>query len=266
MDKAAGIQMKSEVTGTGDPIVLVPGGLTGWISWKPHAEQLAINRRVVRVQLLAVDLGLQGALLPSGYSVRFESEALLKTLDEIGVEKADFAAWSYGAEITLDFVLNHPERVRTLTLIEPPAIWVLRSRGPLPSELIEEQKTFQKLAGAEISEEQLEWFTHFAGFVPPGENPRELPQWPVWVEHRQSLRTGDVVYRHEDDIARVRSFKKPALLFKGEGSPEFLQDIIDILGQEFPYAQVEMLPGAHALHIVSMERFMATLNKFLKES
>ena len=91
-------------------------------------------------------------------------------------------------------------------------------------------------------------------------------QWPVWAEHRQSLRTGVVVYRHEDDIERVSGFEKLALLFKGEGSPEFLQDIIDILGQEFPHAQVEMLPGAHALHIVSMKRFMEILNTFLEES
>ena len=34
------------------PIVLVPGGLSGWVSWKPHAEVLSKNFRVVRVQLL----------------------------------------------------------------------------------------------------------------------------------------------------------------------------------------------------------------------
>ena len=64
----------------------------------------------------------------------------------------------------------------------------------------------------------------------------------------------------------MRSFKKPVLLFKGEGSPEFLLDIIGILGEEFSQAQVETLPGAHALHIVSMERFMKILNTFLEES
>jgi len=34
------------------PIVLVPGGLSGWVSWKPHAEIFSKNHRVIRVQLL----------------------------------------------------------------------------------------------------------------------------------------------------------------------------------------------------------------------
>jgi hypothetical protein len=33
--------MKSEITGKGTPVLLVPGGLTGWVSWKPYAEILA---------------------------------------------------------------------------------------------------------------------------------------------------------------------------------------------------------------------------------
>jgi len=35
------LPMKFDITGAGEPVVLVPGGLTGWLSWKPHAEQLS---------------------------------------------------------------------------------------------------------------------------------------------------------------------------------------------------------------------------------
>lgn len=258
--------MPSEVTGTGKPLVLVPGGLTGWISWQPHAERLAAHYRVIRVQLLAVDLGLRGTPLPMDYSVLLESEALLHTLNGIGVGEAPFAAWSYGALTTLRFALDHPDRVRSLVLIEPPAMWVLHSRGPLSDELLENQRVFQSYGPDEISEEQLKYFTHFAGFVLHDVNPRTLPQWPVWVEYRQSLRVGDVVYRLEDDIQRVRGFRQPVLLFKGEGSSPFLHEIIDILGEEFPNVRVEMLPGGHAPHIVSMEPFMSILGAFLKDA
>lgn len=44
-----------EVTGEGDPIILVPGTLTGWVSWAAHAERLADTRKVVRVQLRNVE-------------------------------------------------------------------------------------------------------------------------------------------------------------------------------------------------------------------
>lgn len=266
MSRVQEFAMKSEVTGSGDPVVLVPGGLTGWISWKPHAEQLAPRYRVVRVQLLSVDLGLQREPLPPDYSVDLETSALLRTMDEIGISKADFAAWSFGAEITLNFALNNPDRVRSLTLIEPPAIWVLRSRGPLSAELLEQQKQLQSIGPDDVSESQLAWFSHFAGFVPSGVDPRTLPQWPVWVEHRQSLRNGDAAFAHQDDIQRVRDFKIPVLLFKGKGSSGFLHDIIDVLGQEFPNARVETLAGGHALHIVSMDRFMEIFVAFMVES
>ncbi len=240
--------------------------MTGWLSWEPHARRLAENYKVVRVQLLAVDLGLQDQPLPPNYSVDYETEALTQALNQIGVEQAHFAAWSYGAQITLNFALKVPHRVKTLTLIEPPAFWVLRSRGPLSSDLLQEQKMIQALGSSDVSEAQLEWFTHFAGFVPSNVDPKTLPQWPVWVKHRQSLRTGDVTYRHEDEIQRVRNFGNPVLLFKGTGSSTFLHQIIDVLAVEFPHARVEILPGGHAPHIVSMEPFMKTLYDFLKSN
>ncbi len=256
--------MKSEVTGTGEPVVLVPGGLTGWLSWEPHARRLSENHRVIRVQLVAVDLGLQNEPIPPNYSVGYETSALSEALDIAGVEQAHFAAWSFGAEVTLNFALNNPGRVRTLTLIEPPAIWVIRSRGPLSREQLENQKMEKTLGPNDVSEAQLVWFTHFAGFVPPNVDPRTLPQWPVWSKHRQSLRTGDVVYRHVDDIQRVRDFTRPVLLFKGEGSSPWLHQITDILADELPQVEVETLPGGHAPHIVSMEEFMGIFNRFLK--
>jgi pimeloyl-ACP methyl ester carboxylesterase len=213
-----------------------------------------------------VELGLSDSPLPPDYSVNVEVAALAKSLDALGIGQADFAAWSYGAEITLSFAINHPDRVRSLTLIEPPAMWVLQSRGSLPQELLEEQKALQGFATEDVSEEQLVWFTHFAGFVPKEIDPRTLPSWPSWFKHRQSLRTGDVVFRHQDNIEQVRKFQKPVLLVKGKGSSAFLHQIIDILAEAFPNARVEMLAGGHAAHIISMQPFMELFTRFLSEA
>jgi pimeloyl-ACP methyl ester carboxylesterase len=212
------LRLPQETTGSGNPLVLVPGGLTGWLSWKPHAEHLAATRRVTRVQLLSVDYGLRGVPLPSGYSLETESHALSRTLEAIDIGRADFAGWSYGAETLLDFALDHPDRVRTLTLIEPPAFWALRSRGPLSPAALEFQRATRTFGPGEISEEQLARFAHFAGFVPPSVAPQSVPPWPVWVQYRQSLRNGDAAFRHDDTFERVRRFRRPVLLFKGTGS------------------------------------------------
>jgi pimeloyl-ACP methyl ester carboxylesterase len=260
------LTMQTDITGQGSDVVLVPGGLTGWISWIPHAQQLSSQYRVVRVQLLSVELGLKDVPLPDDYSVDLETDALLRALEIADVERADFVAWSFGALVTLNFALNNPRMVNSLTLIEPPAIWVLESRGPLGVDMLEQKKQLQTLGPGDVSEEQLEWFSHFAGFVQPDTDPRSLPMWPIWVEHRRSLRQGDVVFRHSDRIERVRTFDRPVLLCKGQGSAEFLNEVIDILGEEFPNARIISLPGGHALQVVSMDRFMEILRAFLEEA
>jgi pimeloyl-ACP methyl ester carboxylesterase len=218
---------------------------------------------VVRVQLLAVDYGLRGVPLPGVYSLETESQALSRTLETAGIKQADFAGWSYGAETLLDFALDHPEVVRTLTIIEPPAFWVLRGQGRLSPAAVEFQETMRSFGPQEISEDQLARFVHFAGFVPPNVLPQSTPQWPTWVQHRQSLRNGDAAFRHQDSIERVRRFRSPVLLFTGVGSPDYFADIVNTLGQEFPNARVHVLPGAHALHIVSIAAFLEIFETFL---
>lgn len=257
--------MQHEISGSGAPLVLVPGGLTGWLSWIPHAETLAASHRVVRVQLLNVELGLSGDPLPPGYCVDYEVAALGKTLDEISIEQADVAGWSYGGLIALSYAIHHPRRVKTLTLIEPPAFWVLRSRGPLSERLLDEHQFIRNLAGGSISENQLIKFLHFSGLLPEDVDPRTLPQWPVWAKHRQSLRLGGSEFRHEDSLELVRTFEKPVLLVKGEGSNLDLYVAIDILAEELPNAQVESFPGGHAPHIVSMQPFLEVFTRFVNK-
>src|SRR5512133_2280626 len=126
-----GMMMQCEVKGEGDPVLLVGGGLTGWKSWEPFVEIFnSKHRKVIRVQLLAVQYGLENRPLPVDYSVKTESSALAATLDSMGLTiPLDIVDWSFGAFTSLDYALDHPERIRTLTLIEPPAIWVLRETG-----------------------------------------------------------------------------------------------------------------------------------------
>ena len=256
--------MKSDIKGAGETVVLVPGGLTGWLSWEAHAKELSKNHKVVRLQLLNVDFGLRNEPLPEDYSVDYEVRALTNALDQKNIDKAHFAAWSYGGLVALTYALNNPGRVKTLTLIEPAAKWVLDSRGPLPKEFIEQGKKMRSLGTGNITESQLEWFAREAGLVPSGIEPKEAPQWPNWVKHRQSLRIGDAPYRHKDRIDRVRNFNNPVLLIKGEDSAKYDKKIVEILSEEFPQAQAITLPGDHASHIISMKKFLEIYTSFIE--
>ncbi len=256
------MKMKAEVTGKGSPIVLVPGGLTGWLSWRPHAQQLADTRRVFLVQLLNVQLGLEDVPLPDDYSVRKECDALDATLSDLGLsDPVDMVAWSFGGLITLSYSLRHPERVRTLTLIEPPALWVLRSSGPFDEDTNRVVSYLQRPL-ENVTEDDLEGFARTVGFLAPSQTGRSMPQWPLWMEHRRSLRNNPFVVAHQDDPGALRRFSPRVLLVKGTGSAPFLHKIIDALASMLPHAQVTEMPAGHAPQIVSMDRFLRELRTF----
>jgi pimeloyl-ACP methyl ester carboxylesterase len=254
-------RMQTHATGSGRPMALVGGGVTGWKSWEPHQALLAGSRRVTRLQPLAVQLGLENRPLPADYSIALEARALAAALDP---EPVDLVAWSYGAFIALDFALGAPERVRTLTLIEPPAFWVLDATGAGDDRTRSESDDLRALYGemtADVSEEQLARFLERAGLVPPGHRADGLPPWPSWLEHRRSLRTGDASWLHRDSVERLRTFDRPTLLVTGTGTTHVLRRIIDGLASTLPRAALLELPGGHAPQMVAMDAFLTRLRE-----
>jgi len=257
--------MRTEVQGSGDPILLVGGGLTGWLSWRPHQERLATTRRAARAQPLIVQLGLDEEPVPEDYSVSRESAALAAAASAFySAGPIDLVAWSYGAVISLDFALNHPERIRTLTLIEPPAFWVLEAVGdPLYEQ---ERAALEPLAEQvrdDVSEADLVAFVRYASLCPPDIQPETLPNWSVWMEHRRSLRGQfDAQFAQRDTVEQLRDFRRPVLVVKGRGSTPALLRIADILAETLPQARLVELDGGHAPHIVEIDAFLNELMRF----
>lgn len=254
--------MQYEVTGSGRPIILVPGGLTGWVSWEPFVKIFSEKRTVIRVQLLGVQFGLENRPLPADYSVKTESAALAETLDSLGYNTpVDVVGWSFGAFTSLDFALDNSGRIRTLTLIEPPAMWVLRVTGKWDDEAQLSADFFETQTG-DITEDMLAEFLLRAGFVQQGQSPRDLPKWNYWIPFRRSLRINPSVVSFRDDIERLKNCQPLLLLVKGTGSTEWLHHIIDGLYETLPHSRVIEFPGGHAPHIVSMDKFLPELEKF----
>jgi pimeloyl-ACP methyl ester carboxylesterase len=265
MDSVNMHAMRTRVSGEGPRLVLVGGGLTGWASWEPHAERLAVDRTVALVQLLNVEYGLEDRQLPAGYSVRMESASLGRALDLLEWHgPVDLVAWSYGALVSLDFALNHPGRIRTLTLIEPPAVWLLPDRGRSDPD-VRALRSLAKTMSDEITGADLQRFVRTVALAPPGTDPEELPQWPLWMEHRRSLRPGTSAVDHEDDISRLGAFDRPALLVVGTGTAPFLRQVHDTLAAHLPRVRTTEMPAGHAPHLVSMDRFLAELERFHSE-
>jgi pimeloyl-ACP methyl ester carboxylesterase len=257
------LKLPVKVDGKGKPLLLVPGGLTGWKSWEPFVDIFTSKqRKVIRVQLINVEYGFENRQLPDDYSVKTESTALSSTLDSLGYNTpVDIVAWSYGALVSLDYALDHPDRVHTLTLIEPPAIWILREKGALDAETLHTISFFETLHG-DITDDMLARFLKEAGFLKDGQSARELPQWPQWLPFKQALRNSPAVVNQRDKLSRLQNFNARVLLVKGTGSAAFLHKIIDNLSLYLPNSRVIEMPAGHAPHIVSRDRFLSELEKF----
>jgi pimeloyl-ACP methyl ester carboxylesterase len=250
-----------EVRGQGEPIVLVPGGLSGWLSWIPHAERLSKERMAVRVQLRSVELAEAGEPFPSDYGIPTEREALLTTVDELGLESFDLAGWSHGGLVSLAFALEYPERVRTLTLIEPGAFWILRETGQASDALAGAEADDRLLSGREITVRDLKDFLYRAGLGKPGDDFESLPQWPVWVRNRQVISIFGTLWDYTDSLERLRALKMPVLAVKGTDTAEHEGTVVDELAATVPYGRVLELPGGHASHIENIDRFLEELTR-----
>lgn len=249
-----------EAKGQGEPIVLVPGGLSGWLSWIPHAERLSTGRTVVRIQLRSVELAEAGRSFPADYGTLTEREALRATVDELGLDGFDLAGWSYGGHVALAFALEYPERVRTLTVIEPPAVWVLRETGHAAEALARSEAFDRSTAGREITLDDLKGFLVRAGFGQPGDDFESLPGWPVWVRNRQVLSVNGTLYDYADSLDRLRALEMPVLAVKGTETTKDLAVIVDDLAASAPRGRLLELPGGHACHLQNLDRFLEELD------
>jgi pimeloyl-ACP methyl ester carboxylesterase len=253
-----------EIKGDGEPVVLVPGGLTGWVSWMPHAERLSARWRSIRVQPIHNELGSAGRSGDPGYTAETERESLRMTLDALGIEGAHFAGWSAGGKALIEFALAYPGRVRSLTLVEPGAYWILEQLGEANSD-VERANTFiHELFGKDVTEDDLAAFLELAGLASSKEEARRDPYWERAVPHRAALswysEDFDRSHRSIEELANIRC---AVLLVKGSVTTKSDKRVVDVLGERLPNATVLELPGDHASHIQSIDEFMEAMEKHL---
>ena len=261
--------MPHDVSGdgrTGTPLVLVPGGLSGWISWKPHAELLSRNHKVIRVQLLNMTAAEKNQLPGAGYSLQSETVALRNTLSKLGIDEASLVGWSHGGEVALDFALNYPNMIRTLTLIEPYAIWVARAFGRFEEEIRRWDESLEEVSDPP-TEEDIVRFMKVNNLISSRVDPRSLPQWSTWNSNKVVLLSLRTISEHSDDLARLEVLKrKPVLLVKGRDSAG-LSGIVDLLAESIgPRAKAITLPDGHTCHIIAKDQFVAELEELVRNA
>jgi pimeloyl-ACP methyl ester carboxylesterase len=154
--------------------------------------------------------------------------------------------------------------MRSLTLVEPAAYWVLARLGERLEEVEETNDFARGLFGREVSEDELASFLRLGGLAAAGEDVRSHPNWGRWVEHRATLSWLSPLLDHPersiDDLARIAA---PTLVTKGTDSTPVDRRVVDVLGEHLPHARVREFEGDHAHHIEQIDAFVDVLGVHL---
>ena len=193
-----------------------------------------------------------------------ERRALEEALDGAGVHNAHLVGWSLGGSIAMDLAMTRPERVTTLTLVEPQARWLLRRLGRETELEHADSARFRAYDQADITEEMLAGFLRMAGVVGPGEDPRESRAWPLAWANRLALGGVWRVMVHDDDPARLQRLTMPVLLVRGRDSTPIDRAVVSALGELLPQAVNLELPGNHTSHMTAREPFLDAVENLIE--
>lgn len=256
-----------DIAGVGEPVVLLPGGLTGWLSWIPHQQALAGRWRMIRVQPIHNELGSAGQTEDPTYGIDVAVESLRMTLDHLDLSRPHFGGWSAGGHLLLEFTRRYPDRVRSMTLIEPAGRWIVEQVGGAHLDVGSINELLDRMAGSEVSDDHFALFLAHSGFVPDPAQARSHPYWEIGYPHRQTLSWMSHRYFNTDaTLDDLREMSAPTLAVKGNTTEEWEKLVIDTLGEMMPNARVLELEGGHACHIEDIDTFLPEFEAHLQAS
>lgn len=120
--KLNGIDLQYEITGSGDPVLLISNGpyVDCFLPFVTQ-EPLAGRYRLIRYRQRGIAAAARDPAPVSFEQHAADAAALLRHL---GIRTAHVAGHSTGAVVALQLAVDHPDAVRTLVLMEPPLMSV----------------------------------------------------------------------------------------------------------------------------------------------
>lgn len=245
-----------EVHGTKGPcLLLVHGMLSGRSQWTPNLEALGTCCRPVVVELFGHGRSPSPEdpeyYTPDYYAVEFE-----RIRNELSIEKWFVCGQSLGAALTLNYVLNCPEKVA--------AHIFTNSRSALTDESMDETMKFVADLIKEKGREVIDDFP-----LHPSKNRRLPPEIKSALIEDASLVdingfSKTCLHTVPGSSLRHRIHKNivPTLLIAGKFDRQFMQ-MIDFAETNFPDLELLILEGGHAVNLDVPDLFNEAIIKFM---
>jgi pimeloyl-ACP methyl ester carboxylesterase len=254
VESADGTRIAVEVSGSGIPLVVVPGSLGEAADWRAFAAEIGDAATVY-----AIDRRAHGASGQGGpHSIEREYEDLAAVRAAVGADAIVFGH-SYGAVVALGQALIDPPRA--LIVYEPP----LPASGPIAGDLL---VTYEKaISEGRLDDAMVLGLVNFVG-VPEELIPqmREVLPWdhlvsltPTWSAELHAIDN------FGSDLTRFGALDFPVLELIGEFSPPRLVDVSRQLAEVLPNVTVHYLVGeGHTANATAPGALAAAVRSFVE--
>jgi pimeloyl-ACP methyl ester carboxylesterase len=190
-----GINYYYAVYGTGEPLLLLHGGLGQIDMFGPNLTRLAQRRQVIGVDLQGhgrTELGdREISLIDMG-------DDMAGVLKQLGYDKVDVLGYSMGGGVAFQFAARHPEMVRRIVLASCPF-----AQDGFYAEMLPQQAAVGSAMAEQMKETPM-----YKSYVAIAPHPEEFP--------RLLDRMGAAMRKPYDWSADVRKLTMPVMLIYGD--------------------------------------------------
>ncbi|PYK64143.1 MAG: hypothetical protein DME50_15205 [Verrucomicrobia bacterium] len=251
-----GVELHYLERGSGIPVILIHGGLGDYREWNSQIGRISNHYR-------------NNAVILPDHSAIVEARDLAALLDALKLERVHIMGYSYGALTALFFATEHPERVCSLTLAEPPILRWLPEIAGGQAELDKFMETMWRPAAEAFRRDDPEaalriTCDYFSGKGSYDQVPAEFRQSLMDnIQEWKALTTSRDAFPMLSRDS-LRSLKLPILLLTGEKTLAPLRMINNALTHLLPDAEQVTIPGAtHDMWIEDPERCGQATANFL---
>ena len=207
-----GLNLYYEIYGTGQPLILLHGGLGLIGMFEQIMPSLAEHRQVIGVELQAHG---HTADIDRSFSFEAMSDDIAALIEQLGLTSVDLCGYSLGGGVAWQTAIRHPAKIRKLVAVSAPC----KRQGWYPEVLAGMSAMDAAAAQAMVGSPMQQAYASAA--------PRPAA-WPILVE-----KTGELLRQEYDWSADVAAIKIPTLLMFGDADsvqPTHIVETFQLLG------------------------------------
>lgn len=247
-----GMRMYYEVSGSGDPLIVLHGAYMNIPTMGEIIPKLAKTHRVY-----ALELQGHGRTTDLDRPITYQNLAddVAAFMDSVGLKKADVFGYSMGAVTGLQLAIRHPEKVDRL--IAASVAYDAKGWQPAFQELVP-QMTPQMLAGSPFEAEYKKLSPTPNGFARLSEKLIQLEREPMaWEADVKGLKAPILIITSDADVVTL---EHSVSLFRLLGGGEMGE-----MGVPLPNSRLAVLPAtSHTAIITQADLLHAFIEPFLR--